>query len=233
VSPNRDDLVQLAELLGTRARELATARYPAGVDGEGSSSAPAGQARQQTGQARQQTGQAGAQGLDAVRIASELAALATAALRLSVGLARDAGRTWQELGDVLGVTRQAAFQRFGHPVDPRTGEVMSGAVPPGAAARATQLMIDWIEARYGAVRGDFNSVMSERMSADGLAAAWAELTGQVGRYEQLGEAAARQARDLTIVDIPLSFEAGEMKGRVVYDRDGKVTGLFVLRPDAI
>jgi hypothetical protein len=49
----------------------------------------------------------------------------------------------------------------------------------------------------------------------------------------MGEGSARQAADLTIVDIPMSFEAGEMKGRVVYDEDGRVTGLFVLRPDAL
>jgi hypothetical protein len=30
---------------------------------------------------------------------------------------------------VLGTTRQAAFQRFGHPVDPRTGTLMSHDVP--------------------------------------------------------------------------------------------------------
>lgn len=55
----------------------------------------------------------------------------------------------------------------------------------------------------------------------------------MGRYEQMGGAAARQAGNLTIVDIPMSFEASEMRGRVVYDKDGKVTGLFVLQPDAI
>jgi hypothetical protein len=49
----------------------------------------------------------------------------------------------------------------------------------------------------------------------------------------MGEPGARQAGDLTIVDIPMSFEASEMKGRVVYDQHGKVTGLFVLQPDAI
>ncbi len=80
--------------------------------------------------------------------AQELSLLAAAALRLAVDLARADGCTWQELGDVLGVTRQAAFQRFGHPVDPRTGKPMSEAMIPGAAERATQLMIDWIEGRY-------------------------------------------------------------------------------------
>lgn len=75
--------------------------------------------------------------LSAVRLASELAALSGSARRLAIDRARSAGHTWQELGDLLGVSRQAAFQRFGHPVDPRTGELMSKAILPGAADRAT------------------------------------------------------------------------------------------------
>lgn len=34
-------------------------------------------------------------------------------LRVAVRHARDAGATWEEIGDALGVTKQAAFQRFG------------------------------------------------------------------------------------------------------------------------
>jgi hypothetical protein len=225
VIPSRDDLAQLAGRLGAKARELA-ARYPTGAGSAGPSPAPS--AGDGDGQP-----QAGDGDLAAVRTAQELSVLAAAGLRMAVDLARASGRTWQELGDVLGVTRQAAFQRFGHPVDPRTGQPMGQDIIPGATERATQLMIDWIEGRYEPVTADFNEIMAEKMSADGLADAWAQLAGLVGRYEQMGEAAARQAGNLTIVDIPMSFEASEMKGRVVYDKDGKVTGLFVLKPDAI
>ena len=237
MSPSRDDLAHLAERLGAKARELAAARYPTGAGSAGARPAPAtgtdAAGTEAGGTEAVRTEPAGAAGLDEVRVAHELSALATAALRLAVDLARASGRTWQEIGDVLGVSRQAAFQRFGHPVDPRTGQLMSSAIMPDAEQRATQLLIDWIEARYEQVTADFNQIMSEKMSADGLADAWAQLAGLVGRYEQMGEAAARQAGDLTIVDVPMSFEASEMKGRVVYDSGGKVTGLFVLRPDAL
>jgi hypothetical protein len=222
VSSSRDDLARLAERLGDKVRELAAVRYPTGAGGAGTSPAPEGLA-----------GSHEPAGLDAVRTASEIAAVAADALRTSVDLARAAGRTWQELGDVLGVTRQAAFQRFGHPVDPRTGQPMSSALLPGAAEKATQLMIDWVEARYDQATANFNQTMAERMTAGGLSDAWARLAGLVGRYEGMGEPAARQAGDLTIVDIPMSFEASEMKGRVVYDKDGKVAGLFVLKLDAL
>jgi hypothetical protein len=62
--------------------------------------------------------------------AREQAVAANQALLAAVDRARDAGHSWREIGEVLGTTRQAAFQRFGHPVDPRTGTPMSHDVPP-------------------------------------------------------------------------------------------------------
>jgi hypothetical protein len=59
--------------------------------------------------------------LGAMAAARELSAATDAALQESVDQARSAGRSWREIGDVLGTTRQAAFQRFGRPVDPRPG----------------------------------------------------------------------------------------------------------------
>ena len=45
--------------------------------------------------------------------AAERAGLADSELRAAVANARAAGETWAMIGMVLGVTRQAAFQRFG------------------------------------------------------------------------------------------------------------------------
>ena len=94
-------------------------------------------------------------------------------------------------------------------------------------------MIDWIEERYGQVTADFSDKMAKKLPATRMAAAWAQVIGMVGSYQGMGEPMTRQAGDLTIVDIPLTFEASEMKGRVVFDTDGKVAGLFILKPDAL
>ena len=40
---------------------------------------------------------------------------------------------------------------------------------------------------------------------------------------------AHRVADHTVVEIPLRFEAGEATGRVIFDEDGKVAGLW-LRP---
>ncbi len=212
VTRTGDELAALAGRLGDQARKLAAAAgRRTGAGDHGGAADP----------------------VAAVRAASELVALADQGLRLSVHAARQSGHTWQQVGDLLGVTRQAAFQRFGQPIDPRTGRPMSETILPGAAERATQLMIDWIEQRYDQVAADFDPTMAEKLPASRLPAAWAQLVGMVGGYQGMGAPAARAAGDLTIVDIPMTFEASQMKGRVVYDADGKVAGLFVLRPDAI
>jgi hypothetical protein len=80
---------------------------------------------------------------DAVAAARDLSAAAEAAVQAAVDRARAAGQSWRDIGDVLGTSRQAAFQRFGHPVDPRTGEPTTRAVPPGAVQRATELPGLW------------------------------------------------------------------------------------------
>jgi hypothetical protein len=48
----------------------------------------------------------------------------------------------------------------------------------------------------------------------------------------MGKPAVTQRGDLTLVEIPLFFEAGELKGRVVFDPAGRVTGLRAVAPDA-
>lgn len=51
--------------------------------------------------------------LVAVETAQTMLDLAEEVLRALVTDARDQGHTWQEIGDLLGTSRQAAFQRFG------------------------------------------------------------------------------------------------------------------------
>jgi hypothetical protein len=168
--------------------------------------------------------------LNAAIAARELNRLSQDVLRAAVDRARQCGHTWQEIGDVLDTTRQAAFQRFGRPPDPRTGLPMAYAVPPGAADRAVELIADLTGHHWDHVRRDFTPTMAARLDAADIAAAWAQTIGLAGRYEGIGEPLTRALGDYTVVDVPLSFEAGEMIGRVSYDTDGQVAGLYILNP---
>lgn len=76
--------------------------------------------------------------LTTVTAVRALARVVDEGLREAVQNARQTGHTWAEIGELLGTTRQAAFQRFGRPLDPRTldprtGAPMSDSILPGAA----------------------------------------------------------------------------------------------------
>ncbi len=163
--------------------------------------------------------------LAAMAAARELSAATNAALQDAVDRARDADHSWREIGDVLGTTRQAAFQRFGHPVDPRTGAPMAGAVPPGMADRATALLVDFVEGRWEQVLGCFNEFMRQRHDPAVLARGWAHMADLFGRYEGMGEVLTHQAGDDTMATATLRFEAGEAMVTIRLDRDAKVAGL--------
>jgi hypothetical protein len=162
---------------------------------------------------------------DAVAAARELSAAADAALQVAVDRARAAGRSWKDIGDVLGTSRQAAFQRFGHPVDPRTGGPMNRVVPPGTADRAREFIARFTEGRWAEVLEDFDEFMRERHDTSRLASGWAQMIGMFGAYQGMGEVSPFLAGDDVIVDVRLDFEAGEAMLWARFDRDGKISGL--------
>ena len=166
--------------------------------------------------------------LDAVAVIRSLARVVEDGLREAVELARQAGHTWAEIGELLGTTRQAAFQRFGRPLDPRTGAPMNASILPGAAGRAAGLFADLAEQHWDQACAGFSPAVAERLDADGIAAVWAQVVGLAGAYQSMGEPVAHQAGDYTVVDVPLYFEAAVQTGRVSYDQAGQVAGLFIL-----
>jgi hypothetical protein len=172
--------------------------------------------------------------LDLVRRARSVDELAEQVLRLSVQQSRDAGHTWQEIGDLLGVTRQAAFQRFGKPIDPRTGEPMDKTVHMvDAAPRAIEVVTAVLEGRMDDARPSFNAQVLEAFTDEIRGSALASVAGLVGAFEGFGagEPFVRRIGDHTVVDVPLRYEAGDMKARVAFDADEKVAGFFILAPD--
>lgn len=156
-----------------------------------------------------------------------LTAGADSAMRATVARARSAGRTWAEIGAVLQTSRQAAFQRFG-----RTETTMT-PTDDGSGARALSILHALAGGDFDTVRRDFDPKLTAALDHQQLAGVWANVTGLVGRLERLGEPFTRPIGDHTVVDVPMSFEAGEMVGRLAFDPQGQTAGLFVLRPEAL
>ena len=169
--------------------------------------------------------------LELVRAAHEVQDRAEALLAAAVQEAREAGRTWQEIGDVLGVSRQAVFQRYGKPIDPRTGEVMNTNPIPGADELARSVIDDLAHGRWPAVSARFDATMRDRLTDEGLAEAWAHIAGLAGGYESHGDTESVRAGDFTTTNTPLMFEAGDFVARITFRDDRTIAGLYILNPD--
>jgi hypothetical protein len=169
--------------------------------------------------------------LGPVRLALDVQAAADDVVRAAVQQARQHGVTWQAVGDVLGVSRQAAFQRYGRPIDPRTGEPMNTTPIPGAADLAVSAIQDLAAGRWTRITEKFDPTMREGLPEDALAAAWAQIVGMSGAYERHGEPEVVRAGDLTITNTPLAMEAGDYTARIAFRDDRTIAGLHILKGD--
>jgi len=169
--------------------------------------------------------------IDLLRAAHQIRDGAETLMAAAVQQAREAGRTWQEIGQVLGVSRQAAFQRYGKPIDPRNGEVMNTSPLPEAIELARAVIDDHAHGRWASITERFDETMRAGLTEEGLAEAWAYLAGTAGAFESYGNTEAVRAGDFTITNTPLAFEAGDFIARVTFRDDRTIAGLYILNPD--
>ena len=166
----------------------------------------------------------------ALSTARTLRALADESLGHLISDARKRGVTWQVIGDALGISRQAAFQRFGTPIDPRTGEAMKKPTEESrnqAMAAATTFLDDLTAHRWEDAAAQLGPVIGSQMDAEGLAAAWAQVTSLGGKLEnRLPADAVGLADGIIVVEQFLDFEASALVARVSYNADGTMAGLW-------
>jgi|SRR5579875_1010217 len=146
------------------------------------------------------------------------------ATRLLVQEARAAGRTWQEIGELLATTRQAAQQRF--------GQSMSETEHAHLAARAEEVVAQVDAGAWEKATADWDEVMRAELGVDRLADAWRKVTASAGPLRTIGHSSVVRRGPYRIADVPLVFEHGPMKARVAFNHDDEISGLFVLLPDA-
>jgi hypothetical protein len=104
-------------------------------------------------------------------------------------------------------------------------------VPPDAIDRARALLGDFTEGRWERARGKLHKDMRGHPDVVGhIADWWAHPDSPAGGFERAGDPSARQSGDYTIVELPLTFRAGQGLGRVAVDQQGKVGGLSVEYP---
>lgn len=159
-------------------------------------------------------------------------------LNESVTTARSHGVSWQAIGDVLGVSRQAAFKRFSN-LSP-TGEMMSDHTVD-LMDRTHEVFQHLDAGDYDAVRAHMTYTTARLLSKRKLMGVWNEVVTSSGRLQgcsdstvqtpdgstKLNKLANRHLINGPIVQTTLQHEAGEWIGRVAYNGSGKITGILV------
>jgi hypothetical protein len=153
-------------------------------------------------------------------------------LRALVEQARAAGHTWAELGELLHVTRQAAFQRFGGGPRPTAEEGV--AVPVGGAVEAAVPVLEaFLDGRFDDARATFAKRMLDACSVELLADVREKVREYGGEVQALGTPIVSVRDGYTGVEIPVALARADGIGRVVLDADRQVVGFFVRPAEAM
>ena len=153
-------------------------------------------------------------------------------LRALVEQARTAGHTWAEIGELLRVSRQAAFQRFGG--DRRATAEDGIAVPvDGAVDAAVPVLQAFLDGRFDEARASFGQRMLHACSVELLADVREKVRQNGGEVHALGTPVVSVRDGYTGVDIPVALERADACGRVVLDPDRQVVGFFVRPAEAM
>ena len=147
------------------------------------------------------------------------------ATSFAVAQAREAGHTWQEIGELLTITRQAAQQRFGDRATDRPASEHAAL-----AERASEIVQQIDRGDWAALTADWNGVMRSELSRERLEKVWHGLTASAGPLQGMGRPSVKRKGPYRIAEVPLVFEHGPMRASITFDHDDRVAGLFLLPP---
>lgn len=166
--------------------------------------------------------------------------LARAGLTDAVDQARSTGQSWADIAEVLGVTRQAAFKRFGRPSDPRTGKAMAPTMTVSGVVTLTERVFTLLDdGQYESVRALMSANTARTLTREVVLDVWANAIAEVGRLMTCRNTQAElpdgtvlntgeSALGLVIGSTVLECEAGEWVGRLALNGEQQIIGLLVV-----
>ncbi|MCK6067034.1 MULTISPECIES: hypothetical protein [Microbacterium] len=181
--------------------------------------------------------------MDEIREAQDAVRVARERLEAAVDAARAAGRTWADIGKELGMTRQAAFKRFGKPVDPVGGEPLVRRGVADVRTLTEHVFTLIATGDHAGLSQAMHPVTARELPAETIAETWRTVLGEVGalqgfqntRVEVPGGGEVLTDDDAVVGTVvgatTLVCEAGEISGRVAVDDQGLVVGILLVPTD--
>lgn len=165
--------------------------------------------------------------LSAVIAARSLADVIDDVTHVLVHEARRSGHTWQQIGQLLRITRQAAQQRFG---GASMDETSTEYAP--LAQRAIEIIEQIRDRDWDRLTADWDETMRTKLPVEQVDEVWQQLSPSAGALQAIGRPSIVRKGPYRIADVPLVFEHGPMKARITFNPDNSIAGLFILLPDA-
>lgn len=170
-------------------------------------------------------------------------AVAKAELQAAVDRARSHSRSWADIGALLGITRQAAFKRFGHPRDPHTGQHMERTTSTRSVIAMVESVFMALDAGdYDAIRSHMTAVTARTLTRDKVLDTWAAAVAEAGNLvacrdttAQLGDGTVLHPDEMVLGMVIgytiLECEAGAWMGRLAVDDQYRIIGMLVVPMD--
>jgi fermentation-respiration switch protein FrsA (DUF1100 family) len=97
---------------------------------------------------------------------------------------------------------------------------------PQEIAKARTLVERLVEQDYDNAGKDFDDTMRKALPPDKLKAGWQSVTEQFGKLQKLGSPRVEKADPYIVVFLPCMFEKATISVKLVFTKEGQVTGLF-------
>ena len=111
------------------------------------------------------------------------------------------------------------------------GSAGSAAEVPDYTGLAKQFVQLLSEERYADAVKNFDAAMTQAMSADALQAVWKQVQNSAGAFRKIMGTTLQIQPPYVTIRLNCAFAAKAILTRVVFDRSGKITGLFFQNPE--
>lgn len=152
-----------------------------------------------------------------------------------VGAARDARLSWTAIGECLGISRQAARQRFAPRLPDRTDGGERGAAVDAATTETAALVarayevVDLLDSVIPMLVPDHCTFqLATRLQLGGAGRLWREVRERFGELLRAGAARSDHLGQYAVVEIALEFERGPAALRLAFEEGGLIHGILVL-----
>lgn len=171
---------------------------------------------------------AGIEPLDRLLLAHQLRQAADELLTHDAAGANQAGYSWQEIGNALGISRQAAYQRFGGPRPTSTPRPNQALPQLEAAMRGIFALLG--AGRFETACADFTPRMLEHVPVAAVEKLWLECIDSLGAFVSLGPVTVRANGSMRVATATAIFADGELSAKVAFDKSRKITGMILAQP---